>query len=216
MNSTLKQDTVIAMAVTFTGGAIDSFSYNYFNHTLPLTQSGNMVLLTTDIVNKDWSGISTKLSSLFAFILGIIVARFFHKKFSSMTWKLHMLIYFLISSLWTYLLMDHVGKPIAIFPLSFGLALTVTAFDKVGNHNYNNSFTTGNIKKMILNWADFIFMKEPQNKESAIFFTKIVLSFITGALFSAVAQTILLDNALFLLALFIPAIIIALFMTPSQ
>ncbi|MFC3932265.1 DUF1275 family protein, partial [Streptococcus dentapri] len=78
--TTLNQRTIIAMFLTFTGGFIDSYAYSNFDHTLPLTQSGNMVLLTSDFISKDWSGVSIKLSTLFGFVLGIIISRYLAKK----------------------------------------------------------------------------------------------------------------------------------------
>lgn len=197
----LNQRTIIAMFLTFTGGFIDSFAYSIFEHTLPLTQSGNMVLLTSDFILKDWSGVSIKLSTLLGFVLGIMVSRYLANRVHIIFLEFYLLFLFLASVLCSYALIDTVSDPLALFPLSFGLALTVAYFDKVDGQPYNDAFTTGNIKKMVLNWSDFVLTKDDSKKKLALLFTKVVFSFVTGALVSQYFQKMLSRYALLLVSL---------------
>lgn len=197
----LNQRTIIAMFLTFTGGFIDSFAYSNFEHTLPLTQSGNMVLLTSDFISKDWSGVSIKLSTLFGFFLGIIISRYLAKKVHIIFLEFCLLFLFLASVLCSYILIDTVSDPLALFPLSFGLALTVACFDKVDGQPYNDAFTTGNIKKMVLYWSDFVLTKDDNKKKLALLFTKIVFSFVTGALVAQYFQKMISRHTLLLVSI---------------
>ena len=197
----IKQRTTIAMFLTFIGGFIDSYAYSNFNHTLPLTQSGNMIFLTKDLVLNDWSGFSIKLSTLLGFIVGIVISRYLAKKVHFIFLDFYLLFLFLLSILYSYFLIDSVNDPIAIFPLSFGLALTVANFDKVDGQPYNDAFTTGNIKKMVLYWSDFIFTRDKTKKRLALLFTKVVLSFVAGALVLQYFQKLMSRHALLLISL---------------
>ncbi|AQP41305.1 integral membrane protein [Streptococcus gallolyticus] len=206
--TSINQRATIAMFLTFTGGFIDSYAYSNFNHTLPLTQSGNMVLLTSDFILKDWSGVSIKLSTLLGFILGITVSRYLAQKVQLIFLEFYLLFLFLASIICSYFLIDRVSDPLALFPLSFGLALTVVSFDKVDGQPYNDAFTTGNIKKMVLYWSDFILTKDDNKKGLALLFTKVVFSFVIGALTSQYFQKLMLRHALLLALLPIMFLII--------
>ena len=206
--TTINQRTTIAMFLTFSGGFIDSYAYSNFHHTLPLTQSGNMVLLTSDLYLKDWSGASIKLSTLFGFVLGIMISRYLANRIHSIFLEFFLLFLFLASILYSYVLIDLVSDPLALFPLSFGLALTVAFFDKVDGQSYNDAFTTGNIKKLVLYWSDFALTKDDSKKKLALLFTTVVLSFITGALISQYFQKMLSRHALLIVLLPILFVII--------
>lgn len=197
----INQRTTIAMFLTFSGGFIDSYAYSNFDHTLPLTQSGNMVLLTSDFILKDWSGVSIKLSTLFGFVLGIMISRYLANRVHTIFLEFYLLFLFLASILCSYALIDMVSDPLALFPLSFGLALTVACFDKVDGQSYNDAFTTGNIKKMVLYWSDFTLTKDDSKKNLALLFTKVVFSFVTGALISQYFQKMLSRHALLIVSL---------------
>lgn len=53
----------IAYFLTLLGGAIDAVSYIGFDHTLPVAQTGNLLLLMVDITRLNVQGIAIKMYS---------------------------------------------------------------------------------------------------------------------------------------------------------
>lgn len=188
----------IAAALTFLGGFIDSYSYLNFEHTLPLTQSANMILLTHDFIRQNWDGASIKIVTLLSFVAGISFARFLSCKLQNKDWQLGILLIFASLSFLSCLLIGQVSPAFVLIPVAIGLALTIAGFTKVNNQAYNDAFTTGNIKKLILHWSNYFLTKQPEEKALAGLFSLLAASFIAGALVSAYLQTILLQKTLFI------------------
>ena len=175
----------IAYFLTLLGGAIDAVSYMGFDHTLPVAQTGNLLLLMVDITRLNVQGIAIKMTTLLSFIAGLVVSRCAYHYYRSIYWRIYILVGLSAACLFTFLAFDHLPSGLAIAPLSFTLAMTTGAFNKVENELYNNSFTTGNIKKAIIAWCEFLFKGQAEQKEQAVIFTCLVLSFVIGAFTAA-------------------------------
>ena len=175
----------IAYFLTLLGGAIDAVSYMGFDHTLPVAQTGNLLLLMVDITRLNVQGIAIKMTTLLSFIAGLVVSRCAYHYYRSIYWRIYILVGLSAACLFAFLAFDHLPGGLAIAPLSFTLAMTTGAFNKVENELYNNSFTTGNIKKAIIAWCGFLFKGQAEQKEQAVIFTCLVLSFVIGAFTAA-------------------------------
>ena len=175
----------IAYFLTLLGGAIDAVSYMGFDHTLPAAQTGKLLLLMVDITRLNVQGIAIKMTTLLSFIAGLVVSRCAYHYYRSIYWRIYILVGLSAACLFTFLAFDHLPSGLAIAPLSFTLAMTTGAFNKVENELYNNSFTTGNIKKAIIAWCEFLFKGQAEQKERAVVFTCLVLSFVIGAFTAA-------------------------------
>ena len=68
----------------------------------------------------------------------------------------------------------------------FGLSLGIvaTSFGEVDGYAYNHSFMTGNLKKTMVAYGNFVREKEKKFLWEAIFMTCLIGSFVFGAIFS--------------------------------
>lgn len=61
----------VAVLVAFCGGYFDVYTYIKYG-TLTAAQTGNLIFMSTNMINQDMAGISLKLRSLFGFLLGAV------------------------------------------------------------------------------------------------------------------------------------------------
>lgn len=159
----------IAYFLTLLGGAIDAVSYMGFDHTLPVAQTGNLLLLMVDITRLNVQGIAIKMTTLLSFIAGLVVSRCAYHYYRSIYWRIYILVGLSAACLFTFLAFDHLPSGLAIAPLSFTLAMTTGAFNKVENEFYNNSFPQGISKKPSLLGVSS-FLKDRQSRRSELSF----------------------------------------------
>jgi len=70
-------------------------------------------------------------------------------------------------------------------PLAFCMGLVTTAFGEVSGIAYNNAFMTGNIKRTMLAFGDYIRTKHRPFLREGIIFVTLLASFVLGAVVSA-------------------------------
>lgn len=63
----------LALAFTFCGGFIDAYTFTERGGTLAAGQTGNIIFFGTDIAKRDLPGLTTKVATFLAYILGLIV-----------------------------------------------------------------------------------------------------------------------------------------------
>ena len=70
-------------------------------------------------------------------------------------------------------------------PLAFCMGLVTTAFGEVSGIAYNNAFMTGNIKRTMLAFGEYVRTKHTAFLMEGLIFVSLLVSFILGVVFSA-------------------------------
>ena len=198
----LAEARLFAIALTFCGGFTDAFTYIQCDHTLAAAQTGNIVFLSAALANHNLLGVVDRLASLIAFIIGLAVVSVFHAHIAH-SWRVFCLMPILV--IWII-----VGGLPASFPtyisvpaISFGLAMQNAAFTKIEGLGYSSVFTSGNIKKSVVAWSEYYFHHDQSQRQPALDYTVIVISFALGAIASAQVQPILHMKTIWLAVLII-------------
>ncbi len=171
------QSLLIGLTLAFCGGYIDAYTYVLREHSLVAGQTGNIVFLAVDIASKGLVLTETRFFTLVFFILGIFTISFLAKKLDSPYVKPLSLLPCILACL-------------VVPPLAFGVGIQTTSFSKIEGIPYNNSFSTGNIKKGMLAWNGFFFSHNLADKHAAKLYLAITLAFALGALCSAELEKI--------------------------
>lgn len=187
----LAEARFFAIALTFCGGFTDAFTYIQCNHTLAATQTGNIVFLSATLASHNFFGVFDRLASLIAYIVGLAIVSIFHAHIDHY-WRVFCLIPILIIG------MIVGGLPATSFPtyisvpaLSFGLAMQNAAFAKIEGFGYSNVFTSSNIKKSVVAWGEYCFHHDQSQRQAAIDYSLIVVSFALWAIVSAQLQPLM-------------------------
>ena len=70
-------------------------------------------------------------------------------------------------------------------PLAFCMGLVTTAFGEVSGIAYNNAFMTGNIKRTMLAFGDYVRTKHTPFLREGLIFVSLLSSFVLGVVVSA-------------------------------
>lgn len=186
----LAEARLFAIALTFCGGFTDAFTYIQYNHTLAAAQTGNIVFLSAALANHNLLGVVDRLTSLIAFIIGLAVVSIFHAHITHY-WRVFCLIPILIIGVIVGGLPASFPTYISVPAISFGLAMQNAAFNKIAGLGYSNVFTSGNIKKSVVAWSEYYFHHDQHQRQPAIDYSAIVVSFTLGAIVSAQVQPFL-------------------------
>ena len=181
---------LFAVALTFCGGFTDAFTYIQCNHTLAAAQTGNIVFLSAALANHNLLGVVDRLASLIAFIIGLAVVSIFHAHITHY-WRVFCLIPIMIIGVIVGGLPASFPTYISVPAISFGLAMQNAAFSKIAGLGYSNVFTSGNIKKSVVAWSEYYFHHDQHQRQPAIDYSAIVVSFTLGAIVSAQVQPFL-------------------------
>lgn len=185
----VEEARLFAILFTFCGGFLDAFTYIQCGHTLAGAQTGNIIFLSAALINHNVIGIVDRCAALVLYILGIIVAISFqaHIKY----WRVYCLLPILVIGSFVGAMPENFPTYLSVGLVSFGLALPNTAFSKIEGLGYSSTFTTGNIKKLVIAWARYGYDHDQSEETVGINYVLIVVSFAVGALCSAAIQPFL-------------------------
>ncbi len=137
-----------AVFIILSGGFQDAYTYTCRGEVFANAQTGNIVLLSTALFQKEWQTVLKYLIPVVSFLIGTAVAECIHIRLKSYE-KIHWRQIILLCEI---LLLFVVGfLPLAIEPLanalvSFVCAMQVQTFHKVRGHAYASTMCIGNLR----------------------------------------------------------------------
>lgn len=90
--------------------------------------------------------------------------------------------------------------------IAFGLAVQNASFSKIEGMGYNNVFTTGNLKKSVVAWSAFFFGADKSQHTAAVNYMMLTISFMVGAIVSALLQKIWVLKTIWIAVVLLAAI----------
>lgn len=196
----IAQTKQIASAITFCGGFIDAYTYIQRGHTLAAGQTGNIIFFSSALANGNIVGMVNRLSTILAFILGLIIVTIIHAHSQSHYWRIFEMIPIIVICIIVSFLPKNVPDYYVVPALAIGLSMQNGAFRKIEGLGYSSGFTSGNLKKTVLAWSQYYFDKDTNQREPALNYSLLVVSFALGAIISALLQKILKNYTLLVAA----------------
>lgn len=196
----ISQAKPIAGALTFCGGFIDAYTYIERGRTLAAGQTGNIIFFSSSLANGNMIGMINRLSTIAAFILGLIIVTIIHAHSQSHYWRIFEMIPIIVICIVVSFLPKSVPDYYVVPALAIGLSMQNGAFKKIEGLGYSNGFTSGNLKKTVLAWSQYYFDKDTNQKEPALNYSLLVVSFAGGAIISALLQKFLKSYTLLIAA----------------
>ncbi|MGM0220125.1 YoaK family protein [Enterococcus sp. AZ126] len=174
---------IFAILMSFSGGAIDVYSHIYF-HGLVATQTGNIVLLASNISEKECLLTVPKIISIVTFTLGFLICIWIKHSNLSIYWRSYTMLPVIFTSSLVPFLSEQFDL-IKIGFLAFGSGLIMLTFtgSKIENNPYTIMMTSGNYRKMLNEWYLYIESKDrsAKIKRNAQNYTIVVIAFLVGA-----------------------------------
>ncbi|HCG74214.1 MULTISPECIES: YoaK family protein [Staphylococcus] len=178
----------IAIALTFVGGYVDAYTFLERGGTLAAGQTGNIIFLASEVSHHNLDGGLLKIISVLSFMIGVMFVSLLHAKIATRYWRLIALLPITISSIVVGFTPSTVSNLFIIPPLAFSMAMLTTAFSKIEGEGYANTFSTGNLKKGVVALSEYMINKDKVQLSKSLLYIRIVISFVVGAIVSALLQ----------------------------
>ena len=145
-----------ACLLTMCAGFSDAYTFIERGGTLTAGQTGNVVFLSVGLIGHKIADVEVKVATMLAFMIGIFLMTVFQRFFSHSVWRLSTLVPLVLTTLVAGFLPKEVPN-VYIVPF-FGLSLGIVAisFGEVDGYTYNYSFMTGNLKKTMVAYGNFV------------------------------------------------------------
>ena len=173
-----------ACLLTMCAGFSDAYTFIERGGTLAAGQTGNVVFLSVGLIGHEIADVEVKLATMLAFMTGIFLMTVFQRFFSHSVWRLSTLVPLVLTTLVAGFLPKEVPN-VLIVPF-FGLSLGIVAisFGEVDGYAYNHSFMTGNLKKTMVAYGNFVRDRKMEFFWESLFMTSLIGSFVGGAILS--------------------------------
>ena len=173
-----------ACLLTFCAGFVDAYTFMERGGTLVAGQTGNVVFLSVEMIHHKTGEIEVKLATMLAFMLGIFLITVLRPIFEQSLWRVTSISPLVLICTLVGSMPNTVPNMFIVPPIAFCMGVVATAFGEVDGIVYNNSFMTGNIKKTMVAFGNFVRTSEKPYLKEGIFFVALLGSFITGAIIS--------------------------------
>ncbi|UPJ66977.1 DUF1275 domain-containing protein [Bradyrhizobium sp. 191] len=137
-----ERSLLVASMLTMSGGFLDAFTWLSLGGVFASSQTGNVVFLGIDALSGQWPRAADHLLPIVGFLLGAWVA-------VRVQAPLCCLMAHIACLAAAMLLLHRIPDPIAIFGISFGIALQSASFRHVERWGYLSVTVTGNMLRAI-------------------------------------------------------------------
>lgn len=180
-----RQSKRLALCLTFCAGYVDAYTFIERGNTLVAGQTGNVVFLSVGLIQHNVTDARAKVLTLLSFMLGVFLLTVYKEKLRIVKKPILSLIPLAILSLIIGFIPPTVENIYLVPPLAFCMGLVTTAFGEVSGIAYNNAFMTGNIKRTMLAFGDYVRTKHSPFLREGLIFVSLLSSFVLGVVVSA-------------------------------
>lgn len=179
----VSETMALAMIMTFSGGLQDAYTYFQRNHVFANAQTGNIIMMASNLFDGDIHDVLRYLIPVLAFMVGIFVAEQIQGRFKNAQ-KLHWRQYILlieIIALFISGLFNEDGNLIANSLISFSCALQVQAFRSTHSLPYASTMCIGNMRSGVSLLSHYCRTKDYNSLVKSLHYFIIIIVFAIGA-----------------------------------
>ena len=179
----MSESFLTAVFLSLSGGLQDAYTYLFRGKVFANAQTGNIVLLSANIMDGQWDRVLHYLVPLCAFALGVLLAEKMRECFREMQ-RLH---WRQLVVLWEVLLLFIVGflppeqNLLANAIVSFACAMQVQAFRKVDGYAFASTMCIGDLRGGMEALCIWRKSHDPKAKDRMQRYFSIILLFALGA-----------------------------------
>ena len=179
----MSESFLTAVFLSLSGGLQDAYTYLFRGKVFANAQTGNIVLLSANIMDGRWDKVLHYLVPLCAFALGVLAAEKMREHFQAMQ-RLH---WRQLVVLGEVLLLFVVGflpqsqNLLANAIVSFSCAMQLQTFRKVRGHAYASTMCIGNMRSGTEALCAYFHTHEPEALRNALTYFGVIGLFALGA-----------------------------------
>ena len=179
----MSESFLTAVFLSLSGGLQDAYTYLFRGRVFANAQTGNIVLLSANIMDGKWDKAVHYLVPLTAFALGVLAAEKMRERFREMQ-KLHwrqLVVLGEVALLTVVGFLPQTQNLLANAIVSFACAMQVQAFRKVDGYAFASTMCIGDLRSGVEALCIWRKTHEPQAKDRMLRYFGIILLFAAGA-----------------------------------
>ena len=201
----------LSALLSFSGGLQDAYTYNVRDGVFANAQTGNVVLMSQNVMLGEWNKGLRYMLPLISFAAGIFLAERIESRFktgSKIHWR-QIILFIEIAMLLAVGFMPSGLNMLANSIVSFTCAMQVQTFKKVRGYGYASTMCIGNLRSGTESLSQYFRTKEKESLNKALDFFGIIFIFAIGAGIGGILsvkygiKTILISPILLLVAVLI-------------
>lgn len=172
-----------AIFIILSGGFQDAYTCMCRGKVFANAQTGNVVLLSTALFQKEWATALKYLILVICFIAGTAAAEYIHIKlkcYEKIHWRQIILMCEIIL-LFVVGFLPQTAEPLANALVSFVCAMQVQSFHKVRGHAYASTMCIGNLRSGTEALCEYFRIREKEALQKAFTYFGVIAVFGIGA-----------------------------------
>ena len=184
MNKQKSDSFIIAILLLFSSGIFDAYSYIFRGGTFATLQTGNMILMCFNFVNRDFVKGLMYVIPIISFFIGSFIASLIELKLKNINfhWRLFIILIEIIVIVTAMFIKQGEYNFISNFLISFAAGAELQSFRKVRGLSVATTMCTGNLKNAGNSFAKAVFTHKKSYLYELILYLCLILCFILGAL----------------------------------
>lgn len=210
----IHESLTVAIFLTLAGGFQDSYSYIARGGVFANAQTGNIVLLSTNLFSADTDKIIKYLIPILSFVIGVYISVRVEEKFSNrrfIIWRQVILLIEIIIFIFVGFLNEELNN-IANALLSFSCAMQVNTFRKVENLPFATTMCIGNMRSGTEMMGRYHLTKDKSYRRKALYYYLIIFIFAIGAFIGYISVRLFNLKSIWLGMIFLIIAFILLFL----
>ena len=179
----MSESFLTAVFLSLSGGLQDAYTYLFRGKVFANAQTGNIVLLSANIMDGRWDKVLHYLVPLCAFALGVLAAEKMREHFQVMQ-RLHWRQLVVLGEVLLLFLVGFLPQEqnlLANAIVSFSCAMQVQAFRKVNGYAFASTMCIGDLRSGVEAFCIWCKSHEPHAKDRMVRYFGIILLFALGA-----------------------------------
>lgn len=172
-----------AVFIILSGGFQDAYTFTCRGGVFANAQTGNIVLLSTVLFQREWPSVLKYLIPVVSFLIGTAVAEWIHirlKSYEKIHWRQIILLVEILFLLAVGFL-PTTGQALANALVSFVCAMQVQTFHKVRGHAYASTMCIGNLRTGTEALCAYFRVHDREILKKAMTYFGVILVFAVGA-----------------------------------
>ena len=179
----MSESFLIAGILSISGGLQDAYTYMYRGKVFANAQTGNIVLLAQNLVDRNWQAVLRYFSPLLFFALGVAMAECIRMKYQKAQ-KIHWRQLVLAIEILLLFAVGFIPNEIDLLAnamVSFACAMQVQAFRKVNGYAFASTMCIGDLRSGVEAFCIWRKSHEPHAKDRMVRYFGIIFLFALGA-----------------------------------
>ncbi len=191
---------IAAIFIILSGGFQDAYTYTCRGEVFANAQTGNIVLLSTALFQREWPTALKYLIPVLSFLIGTAVAEQIHlrlKTYEKIHWR-QIILLCEILLLFVVGFLPNNAEPLANALVSFVCAMQVQTFHKIRGHAYASTMCIGNLRAGTEALCAYFRVRDKKILFKASVYFGVILVFGVGAGLGSVLSQTFGDKAIWL------------------